>query len=132
MAGGARAHASPEDEAKHEMEARRAERDRIKEELERIPMAENVITLHPAGLRRYEQQVGQLQETLEAGTAAGGVEAAAAIRDLIETVTVRPDPQKRGGVQVEIEGRLNALLSATAGLNLFASVGKVVAGAGIE
>jgi len=45
---------------------------------------------------------------------------------------VKRDPERLGGVQVEIVGRLNPLLGETAGLNLFASVGKMVAGAGIE
>jgi hypothetical protein len=35
-------------------------------------------------------------------------------------------------VEVEIVGRLNALLCEPAGLSLFRSVGKLVAGAGIE
>ena len=90
--------------------------------------------LHPAVLARYEGQLARLQEVLAAGSAAGDIEAAAAIRDIVETVTVRPDPERRGGVLIEIVGRLNALLRDSAHSNKQRpmSVGKVVAGAGIE
>jgi site-specific DNA recombinase len=117
----------PEDVAEKEIMALRLECDRLKIELEAVPTAHNVVSLHPATLERYEAQVARLHEALEAGCAAGDVEAAEAIRDLTETVTVKRDPTRPGGVQVEIVGRLNALLGEGAGL--FASVGKVVAGA---
>src|ERR1700681_3717570 len=51
----------------------------------------------------------QLQGALSEGTNAGDSEAAEAIRDLVETVTVFRDPSRPGGVTVEIAGRLNAL-----------------------
>jgi site-specific DNA recombinase len=101
-----------EEEAAPEIAKARAERDRLKAELAAAPEAAKTVTLHPAALQRYERQLERLQETLHAGIAAGDTEAAAAIRDLVETVTVRPDPDRRGGVQVEIAGRLNALLGA--------------------
>jgi site-specific DNA recombinase len=123
----------PEDVAEKEIAALRIERDQLKIELEALPTVQNVVALHPAMLERYEAQLARLHDALGAGCAGGDVEAAAAIRDLVETVTVKRDPQRRGGVQVEIVGRLNALLlGETTGLNLFASVGKMVAGAGIE
>jgi len=37
-----------------------------------------------------------------------------ALRDLVETVTVFRDPSRAGGVEVEIAGRLNALLGEKA------------------
>jgi site-specific DNA recombinase len=120
----------PEDVAEKEITALRVERDRLKAELKAAPTAQNVVALHPATLERYEYQISRLHETLERGCAAGDVEAAKAIRDLVETVTVKRDPARPGGVQVEIIGRLDALLGE--GVGLFASVGKVVAGAGIE
>jgi site-specific DNA recombinase len=122
----------PEDVADKEIAALRIERDQIKLELEAEPMAQNIIALHPATLQHYEAQLARLHEALEAGCAAGDVEAAAAIRDLVETVTVKRAPARPGGVQVEIVGRLSALLGEASGLNLCASVGKMVAGAGIE
>jgi site-specific DNA recombinase len=120
----------PEDVAEKEITALRLERDRLKTDLEAVPTAQNVVALHPATLERYEYQITRLHEALEIGCAAGDVEAAEAIRDLVETVTVERDPARPGGVQVEIVGRLDALLGQGAGL--FASVGKMVAGAGIE
>jgi site-specific DNA recombinase len=122
----------PEDVAEKEIAALRLERDQIRSELEALPTKQNVVALHPATLERYETQLARLHEALEAGCIAGDIEAAAAIRDLVETVTVKRDPVRPGGVQVEIVGRLNALLGEAADLNLFASVGKMVAGAGIE
>jgi hypothetical protein len=99
-----------EEEAEHRIATTRAERDRIKAERTAAPMAEKAIALHPAALKRYERELERLQETLEAGIAAGDTEATAAIRDLVETVTVTRDPKRLGGVQVEIRGRLTALL----------------------
>lgn len=46
---------------------------------------------------------------------AGDAEAAEAIRDLIETVTVFRDPARLGGVAVEMAGRLSALLGGVWG-----------------
>ena len=50
------------------------------------------------------------------------------MRDLIETVTVHRDPSRLGGVEVEIVGRLNALLGEAAYPNGIKGVwGKMVA-----
>ncbi len=48
------------------------------------------------------------------GTSAGGSEAAEAMRDLIETLTVFLGAARPGGVAVEIAGRLNSLLGEQA------------------
>src|SRR5262249_54764649 len=109
-------------------------RDALKTQLAAAPETEKVVALHPMALKRYEGQLARLQEVLAAGSAAGDTEAAAAIREIVETVTVRPDPERLGGVLIEIVGRLNALLGDNAHWNKQRppSVGKVVAGAGIE
>jgi site-specific DNA recombinase len=99
-----------EEEAEREIVAARQERDRLTAELATAPLAEKAVELHPAALKRYERQLERLQQTLEAGIAAGDTEAAQAIRDLVESVTVTRDPNRFGGVQVEIRGRLTALL----------------------
>jgi site-specific DNA recombinase len=124
----------PEEIAEKEIAALQSERARLKAELAATPVAENAIPLHPAILARYENQLAKLQEVLAAGTAAGDTEAATAIRDLVERVTVHPDSDRRGGVMVEIVGRLNALLRGGPRANKLGSlsVGSVVAGAGIE
>jgi site-specific DNA recombinase len=105
-----------------------SERDALKAELQATPAA-SAVMLHPVVLARYEGQLARLQEVLAAGSAVGDTEAAGAIRDIVETVTVRPDPDRRGGVVIEIVGRLNALLrdSANANKQTPLSVGKVVA-----
>ena len=71
----------------------------------------------------------QLESALGRGVSAGDAEAAEAIRDLVETVTVFRDSARPGGVAVEIAGRLNALLGQEAYPNRVKGVwGKVVAG----
>jgi hypothetical protein len=74
------------------------------------PPSTEVVALHPAVLARYEQQLVELQDALSKGIRAGDSEAADAIRELIDTVTVYRDSSRPGGVAVEISGRLNALL----------------------
>jgi site-specific DNA recombinase len=97
------------------------------------PPALRAVALHPVILKRYEQQLTGLEDALAKGASAGDSEAAEAIRDLVETVTVFRDPSRQGGVAVEIAGRLNALLGEQAFPNRVKGVwGKVVAGEGLE
>ena len=92
------------------------------------PTASDVISLHPAVLARYEQQLVQLQDALAKGINAGDSEATEAIRNIVETVTVFRDPSRPGGVTVEIAGRLTALLNEPVfPTNARAVWGKVVA-----
>ncbi|MHC4041560.1 recombinase family protein [Bradyrhizobium sp. 23AC] len=110
-----------------------AERDRVYKELQTEPPAANEVALHPAILKRYEEQLGQLEQALAKGASGGDGEAAEAIRDLVETITVFRDPGRLGGVTVEIAGRLNALLGERAFPNRVKGVwGKMVAGEGLE
>jgi hypothetical protein len=103
----------------------------ISAELAASPMAENAIALHPTTLMRYERQLERLQETLEAGVAAGDTEAAAAIRDLVESVVVNRD--RYGGVEVEIHADLRALGQVLARTPfILLSMGSVVPRGGIE
>jgi site-specific DNA recombinase len=105
-----------------------AERADIEAQLEAADSKRPSIALHPGALARYEQQVGRLQEAINNGIKAGENEAAAIIRELIETVTVC---RRTGGVEVEIKGRLNALLGEEAFPNGVRAVcGKLVAEAG--
>lgn len=104
------------------------ERERLMQELNTAPPHADVISLHPAVLARYEEQLGNLQSALSAGIESGDSEAAGTLRELIETVTVFRDPARVGGVQIEIVGRLNALLCDQAFPNRQRGVwGKVVA-----
>ncbi|MER9342212.1 recombinase family protein [Mesorhizobium sp. M0601] len=109
------------------------ERKCIVAELDKVPAPTDVIALHPAVLARYEEQLNQLQTGLAEGVVAGDSETAEAMRDLIETVTVFRDPSRIGGIEVEIAGRLTALLGEDAFPNGVKGVwGKVVAGEGLE
>ncbi len=90
-----------------------------------------VIALHPAALKRYERQISNLQGAITKGIAAGDTEAAAAMRELVETVTVSRDPSRPGGVEVIIKGRLNALLGDRAFPNGIRSGGIAGSGGGI-
>ena len=109
------------------------ERKRIRAELDAAPPPTEVIALHPAVLARYEEQLTSLQEALDRGARAGDSECAEAIRDLVETVTVFRDTSRPGGVEVEIVGRLTALLGKKAYPNGVRGVwGKMVAEEGFE
>ncbi len=68
-----------------------ADRKRISEELQNEPPVPKAVALHPAILKRYEDQLQQLERALGRGVSAGDAEAAEAIRDLVETVTVFRD-----------------------------------------
>jgi hypothetical protein len=109
------------------------ERKQIALELQAEPGPAEAVSLHPAVLARYEQQLEQLQKALAQGIRNGDSEAAEAMRDLVETVTVFRDPSRVGGVVVEISGRLNSLLGEKAYPNGVRGVwGKMVAGEGYE
>jgi hypothetical protein len=82
--------------------------------LQNEPPAPKAVALHPAILKRFEEQLVRLEQALARGVSAGDGEAAEAIRYLVDTVTVFRDPARPGGVAVEIAGRLNALLGEEA------------------
>jgi site-specific DNA recombinase len=109
------------------------ERKRVRAGLDVAPPPTEVIALHPAVLARYEQQLTNLQEALSRGARAGDSECSEAIRDLVESVTVFRDTSKPGRVEVEIVGRLTALLGEKAYPNGVKGVwGKMVAEEGLE
>lgn len=109
------------------------ERKCILAELDQVPAATGVTALHPVVLARYEEQLNQLQTGLAKGIATGDSESAEAMRDLIETVTVFRDLSRIGGIEVEIAGRLTALLGEGAFPHGVKGVGgMVVAGEGLE
>ena len=85
-----------------------AERKKIEATLSE-DQAQPVVTLHPSALKHYEAMVANLQRCIEAGMAEGNREYNEAIREMIETVTVRPGSEP-GRLEVEIEGALTALL----------------------
>ena len=76
--------------------------------------------------------MANLQKCIEAGMTEGNREYNESIREMIETVTVRPGSEP-GRLEVEIEGALTALLGPEAFPNGRKGVaGLMVAGAGLE
>ncbi|WP_265519803.1 hypothetical protein [Nitratireductor luteus] len=64
------------------------EREAVLAELEKAPSAFEVVSLHPAVLERYEEQLEDLQHALADGIHSGDPECAKAIQELVETVAV--------------------------------------------
>lgn len=88
-----------------------AERTALEREQAALPTAmPEVVTLHPAALRRYAEQVDRLETSL--GTIISDPDAASALRDLIESVTVARSV--KGGPTVSITGRMEHLLGTSA------------------
>ena len=90
-----------------------AEEQTIKAALAEAP-SPPVIALHPGTLAHYEALLERLQQAISKGVAAGKVDYVDAVRDLVETVTVRRDDSRKSGIEVTIAGRLNALLGEKA------------------
>lgn len=88
-----------------------AEEQALHAELATLAEAPRVVALHPAVLQRFERQVAALQASLAAAIDAGDADAQA-IRDLVESVTVRRDPSRPEGLAVTITGRLERLTGA--------------------
>jgi site-specific DNA recombinase len=106
------------------------ERRQHEETLSTLPEACKTVALHPRLLTHYERHLTDLQAMLAAGAAAGDPKGMAAIRELVESVTVERDDSRPSGVKVLIAGRLNAVLGEQAFPGGVCS--KAVAGAGIE
>ncbi|MES0884546.1 hypothetical protein [Roseibium sp. SCP14] len=86
------------------------EREDILVQLSEASPVFEVVSLHPAILKRYEQQLETLQQALAAGIRSGDNECAQAMRELVETVTVLRDTSPPGAVEIEVKGRSWALL----------------------
>jgi DNA invertase Pin-like site-specific DNA recombinase len=108
------------------------EREELRQQRSSLPQTAEVTALHPAVLARYRDQVNHLQETLSAQCADGDGEAARAVRELVSAVIVRSTGM-RGGLEVEVSGRLNPLLGDQAYPNGIRRVwGTMVAEEGFE
>jgi site-specific DNA recombinase len=92
-----------------------AEKRRLEAQLVAAPP--KVVALHPTILKDYERKLDRLQEAIAEDMKDGEPDHAKAIRDLIERITVRRDPNEPAAVQIEITGRLEKLL----GENVFPS-----------
>lgn len=109
--------------------AANAERLRIEHEIESLGAPINVIALHPAVIATYSDQLARLEAALGRAAQEAFSEPLAALRALVDHVTVsRADAS--GGVHIVIAGRLNALLGEEAFPNLVC--GTMVAEEGLE
>ena len=73
------------------------EREELRAKVDDAPDPLEAIALHRAKLKRYEEQLANLQAALAKGIRAGDTEAAKAMRELIDTVTISRDPSRKGG-----------------------------------
>lgn len=126
------------------IEAAKAERMRLQEELAKAAPVDNVVTLHPAALRRFKEQMLGLREALGGDFTLHDARGAAALRSIVKSVTVFRDEGRKAGVRVQVQGHLNALLKfdassfpetsvtawSSAKSQAVPSVGKVVAEVG--
>jgi site-specific DNA recombinase len=86
------------------------ERETLEAQLALIPEANNVVALHPSLMESYASAIDDLAATLTGGLHAGDTRGAETLREIISTVTVSRDNDRRGGVSVLIEGRLQPLV----------------------
>lgn len=97
------------DEAEVHLPALRARRAELAVQVAAIDGPPEVITLPPAAVDRYLQDLDRLEDVINTDLAEGDDGAAKAIRSLVDTVTIMP--AERGGPPgVIVRGRLEPLL----------------------
>ncbi|WP_422636245.1 recombinase family protein [Sinorhizobium fredii] len=92
--------------------AARATKATAQAELAACDEPENVISLHPQAIDLYLLELHALSKTLGKAIGPEDAQAAQALQQLIERVTVARDPKQNGGVTVVIRFRLDVLLGA--------------------
>jgi len=111
------------------LNAKEAELKALKRELALEPEPIDVVALHPEALAAYERSLHNLQRELnDSGTL--NAKLAGCIRELVQTITVAPDADRRGGILLSIQGKLRALIGDCAPTPEV--WGTLVAGAGFE
>ncbi len=99
------------------LQARLTELERSKAALAaQLAAAEAVpppVRLHPDAASLYRAQVAELEASLFAPAIRD--DAGAALRGLIERVTITPDAGSEGGLRIELEGDLAMILALAAG-----------------
>jgi len=90
-------------------------RNQLRQELASVDPVDNVVTLHPAALKRFKDQMLELREALGGDFTGHDVRGAAALRSIVRSVTVFRDENRKGGLRVEVQGHLNALLKFDTG-----------------
>ena len=122
-----------EDDARQRIADLKAQRLEIEAEIASLEEAPKIITLHPATLDRYAETVDTLATSLanhaEAQDDRGPL--VRSFRALVHTVTVHPNAP-REGFQVEVKGKLTALIGGDAFPQAVYSGGRLVAEEGFE
>ncbi|WP_184874750.1 recombinase family protein [Mesorhizobium sangaii] len=113
-----------EEEVQKQLPALRAEKQLLQQELESVPHEVETVVLHQRALSQFEVKLARLRDELQRGIDDGNSEGAAAIRELVDSVTVYPN--RKGGVSVSIRGKLDALVGARG----FGNLGVVNGGSG--
>ncbi len=122
-----------EAEAEVELPRIRAELEEAEERVALAGSAPSFIALQPAAVAQYRRSTADMIATLDdhARHRAGGSQAVADLRRLIESVTIKPDGP-RLGFEVEVRGRLEELIRKTEGSPSLESGGRMVAREGFE
>ena len=122
---------SEEAEVREPLSELRTERKRLEADLASAEKPPETVALHPTALARYRQQVEDLQKALSSETLGEDREPVRALRELVAAIVVLPTPPG-APIEVEVRGRLAALI----GHEVFPAArmwgGKVVAEEGLE
>lgn len=112
-----------EDRITDEIRAREAELKAAQAELALEAAPVDIAVLHPSAIRRYEAQLLALQSELEAETTKAAPGCGAALREIVDSVTVYATPapvdakgqaHAKQGVEVKIVGKLRRFLDMPA------------------
>ncbi len=120
-----------EAEVRDDLASLRAERKKLEADLAAAEKPPETVALHPTAMARYRQQVEDLQAALSSARLGDDREPITALRELVAAIIVLPTMPGEP-VQVEVRGRLAALI----GQEVFPAArmwgGKVVAEEGLE
>ena len=109
----------------------RTERKRLEADLASAEKPPETVALHPTALARYRQQVEDLQKALSSESLGDDRAPVRALRELVAAIVVLPTPPG-APIEVEVRGRLAALI----GHEVYPAArmwgGKVVAEEGLE
>ncbi len=122
-----------EDDARGRIAELKAQRLQIEAELAALEEVPSIVMLHPAALDRYIETVDALAASLADHAAAEDDRGPliASFRALVHSVTIHPNGP-REGFEIEVKGKLAALIGGSAFPQAVYSGGYMVAGEGLE
>lgn len=89
-------------------------------ELEKMPMPEKVLSLHPNALAYYEKQLATLGKCIGETLAEGDLEVATALRDIVSKITINP---AEDGFTLTIQGDLRKLIGGEVPATITVGIG---------